>query len=47
MRRNVENAGKVENIRTLSRRDYRTQPGVLTPGYHPKEPRPRGATEGY
>jgi hypothetical protein len=43
MRRNVEN---VENIRTLSRRDYGTQPGVLTPGYYPKRTPPQRGGRG-
>src|ERR1700722_20275732 len=29
----------------LSRRDYRTQPGVLTPGNRPKKARPEGAAD--
>jgi hypothetical protein len=41
MRRDVENAGNVENILTLSRRDLRTQPGVLTPGYQSKRTPPQ------
>ena len=29
----------------MSRRDLRTQPGVLTPGADPKTPSPEGAVE--
>ena len=29
----------------MSRRDLRTQPGVLTPGADPKNARPKGAVE--
>ena len=32
----------VPRIRILSRRDYRTQPGVLTPGTDKKDTRPEG-----
>ena len=32
----------VPRVRTLSRRDYRTQPGVLTPGTDRKGTRPEG-----